>query len=179
MLEAALSPVLNAHRSFATSTSPTFIDGRWHVGLARVKYVLEKDKKNNNSTVLEKWVTDIEDEDYKDAYVLELSHNIVGMTFRYYDEGDFDDSWDSDTKEKLPEFVETTFYVSEGESVSPFRSGALIPNMRVGKKVQNAKDSSKDQKQPANLTPGGAGTTVPKPKSGKKAPAASLQPIKR
>jgi len=164
---------------FATSTSPTFIDGRWHVGLARVKYVLAKDKKNNNSTVLEKWVADIEDEDYKDAYVLELSHNIVGMTFRFHDENDFDDSWDSDTKEKLPEFVEITFYVSEGESVSPFRSGALIPNMRVGKKVKNAKDSSEDQKQPANVTPGGPGTTAPKPKSAKKAPAAPLQPIKR
>jgi len=138
---------------FATSTSPTFIDGRWHVGLARVKYLLEKDKKSD-STILEKWVTDVEDEDYKDAYVVELSQNIVGMTLRYYDDNDFDDSWDSDTKEKLPELVEITFYIEEGENVVPFRSGALIPNMRVGKNVR---------KTPSGTTDSSAGTTAPKP----------------
>ena len=123
---------------FATSTEPTFIDGRWHAGLARVKYVIEKDRKDPNATVLEKWVTELDDEDFKDAYVVELSQNIVGVSFRYYDDNDYDDSWDSDTKEKLPELVEVTFYIQEGDNVILFRSGALIPNMIVGKKVEKS-----------------------------------------
>ncbi len=151
---------------FATSTSPTFIDGRWHVGLARVKYLLEKDKKSD-STILEKWVTDVEDEDFKDAYVVELSQNIVGMTFRYYDEDDYDDSWDSDTKEKLPELVEITFYIQEGENIVPFRSGALIPNMIVGKNVRRT--------SPGATTDNSPGTTSPNPT--KKAP--STKPVTR
>jgi len=139
---------------FATSTKPTFIDGRWHAGLARVKYVIEKDKKNPNATVLEKWVTELNDEDFKDAYVAELSRNIVGITFRYYDDNDYDDSWDSDTKEKLPELVEVTFYIQEGDNIILFRSGALIPNMIVGKKVNKSTSTpSTDNKavpQPPN-----------------------------
>ncbi len=157
---------------FATSTKPTFIDGRWHAGLARVKYVVDKDTKKSDAAVLEKWVTDLEDEDFKDAYVVELSQNIVGISFRYYDDNDYDDSWDSDTKEKLPELVEITFYIQEGDNIILFRSGALIPNMIVGKKARKSNSSSKTP-APPNTTPGGRGTTIPQP--GKKS---TIKPIK-
>ena len=149
---------------FATMTKPTFIDGRWHAGLARVKYVLNSDSKDGG-TVLEKWVADVEDEDFEDAYVLELSKNIVGITFRYYDDGDYDESWDSDDKDndkKLPEFVEITMYVKESESVLPFRSGALIPNMIVAQKIKR-RGGTKNTAKPSSARPGGAGATVPKP----------------
>jgi len=160
---------------FATSTSPTFIDGRWHAGLARVKYVLEKDSKSDG-IVLEKWVADVEDEDFKDAYVDELSENIVGMTFRYYDDNDFDDSWDSDTKEKLPEFVEITFYIEENNNVVPFRSGALIPNMRVGKNAKKSSSNTNKRTAQPTKTPGGVKTITPT-KSNRKAPS-TIKPIK-
>jgi len=157
---------------FATSTKPTFIDGRWHAGLARVKYVIDKDTKKSNVSVLEKWVTNIEDEDFKDAYVVELSQDIVGISFRYYEDNDYDDSWDSDTKEKLPELVEITFYIQERDNIILFRSGALIPNMIVGKKARKSNSSNKTPTQP-NTTPGGKGTTIPQP--GKKS---TIKPIK-
>ena len=159
---------------FATSTKPTFIDGRWHAGLARIKYLIEKDSKKADGAILEKWVTDIEDEDFKDAYVVELAQNIVGISFRYYDDNDYDDSWDSDTKEKLPELVEITFYIKEGDNIILFRSGALIPNMIVGKKARKSSSSNKTP-TPPNTTPGGAGTTIPK--SGKKT-TSTIKPIK-
>jgi len=149
---------------FATTTKPTFINERWHAGLARVKYILNSDGKDGQ-TILEKWVADVEDEDFKDAYVLELSKNIVGMTFRYFNDGDFDESWDSDNKdddEKLPEFVEITLYIEEGDIVIPFRSGALIPNMVVSEKVKHSR-KKKSAQQPGTSTPGGAGATIPKP----------------
>lgn len=159
---------------FATSTKPTFIDGRWHAGLARVKYVIEKDSKDANATVLEKWVTDLEDEDFKDAYVIELSKNIVGISFRYFEDNDYKDSWDSDTEEKLPELVEITFHIQEGDNIILFRSGALIPNMRVGKKAVKSKSPNQTPNQP-NVRPGGKGTTIPKP--GAKGPS-TIKPIK-
>jgi len=150
---------------FATSTEPTFIDGRWHAGLARVKYVIEKDKKDSDATVLEKWVTELDDEDFKDAYVVDLSQNIVGMSFRYYDDNDYDDSWDSDTKEKLPELVEITFYIQEGDNIILFRSGALIPNMIVGKKVKNSNSSTSTDNAPAAPSTGNSVRKNPQAKS--------------
>ncbi len=133
----------NDELEFATSTSPTLFDGRWHAGLARVKYAINRGRRGAEGAKLEKWVTRIDDEDFDDAYVIELSDNIVGMKFRYFDETDYDDTWDSDVKERLPELVEITFYAQEGERVHPFMSGALIPDMRVkqGKKtVSNIRD---------------------------------------
>ena len=157
---------------FATTTKPTFINERWHAGLARVRYVLNSDT-TTGDTILEKWVAEVDDEDFKDAYVLELSKNIVGMTFRYLSDDDYKESWDSDDKddkEKLPEVVEITFYIKEGDEVIPFRSGALIPNMVVGEKMKSVKStrSTKNSQRP-NTMPGGAGTTIPKPV--KRAPA--------
>jgi prepilin-type N-terminal cleavage/methylation domain-containing protein len=120
---------------FATSTQPTWRDGRWQAGLARVRYQVERGHSSRigqeHDTVLEKWVTHIEDEQFDDAYIDELSDSIVGLEFAYLDENDYDETWDTDVKERLPEVIEVTVYVKENDVIHPFRSAALIPLMRV------------------------------------------------
>lgn len=114
---------------FATATKPTLLNGRWHAGLARIRYTINRE---SGVPVLEKWVTRVEDDQFHDAYILELSENIADMEFRYYDEQDYTEIWDSDSKEKLPELVEVTLYVQEGpDRLQPFRCAAMIPDMKV------------------------------------------------
>ncbi len=129
---------------FATTTSPALKpDGRWQAGQARVKYVINRDaegrigkKSNKKNIVLEKWVTRIDDEDFDDAYKVNLSYNIVGLDFEYLNEKDYDDSWDSETKKKLPEVVKITICVQTDKKVHLLRSGAMIPvrKRKLGKK---------------------------------------------
>ena len=120
---------------FATSTLPTWRDGRWQVGLARVRYIINRGRRSRigqeHDVTLEKWVTDIEDEGFDDAYVDELSDSIVGIDFAYLDENDYDETWDTDVKEHLPQVVEITMYVKENDIIHPLRTAALIPTMRV------------------------------------------------
>ncbi len=161
----------NDEVEFATSTSPTLLDGRWQVGLARVKYAINRGRRGAEGAQLEKWVTRIDDEDFDDAYVIELSDNIVGMKLRYFDETDYDDTWDSDVKERLPEVVEITFYVQEGEHVHPFMSGALIPDMRVkqGKKtVSNIRDKGEPSPDEGERKSEGPRKIAPRPTTKKK-----------
>ena len=127
--------------TFATTTSPALLDGQWQAGLARVRYRINhdldprgRDTEGEKLSGLEKLVSRVEDEDLDDAYAVELSRDVVGLSFRYYDETDFDKSWDSDIKERLPEYVEITLHVREGENIHLLRSGALIPHMTLDDK---------------------------------------------
>jgi len=141
---------------FATSTKPTKMNGRWHAGLARVRYLVNSE---SDPPILEKWVTRIEDEGFDDAYVLEMSDNIANIEFRYYDEEEYTDIWDSDSKEKLPELVEVTLYVQDGEDrLQPFRCAAMIPDMKV--KAPTA-SSSRTGATPTAGTPGRTGVSRP------------------
>ncbi len=138
---------------FATATKPALLDGRWHAGIARVKYVLAE---GENGPVLQKWVTRITDEDFKDAYVIELSDTISGIDFKFLEEDDYTELWDSESKEKLPELVEVTLYVQEGEAAVPYRSAALIPNMKVNPSNQGTRGER-------TATPGADGRGVQTP----------------
>ena len=129
---------------FATTTDPTLKpDGRWQAGLARVKYVINRDaegrrdkKSTKKNVVLEKWVARIDDEDFDDAYKIDLSYDIVGLDFEYLSEDDYDDSWDSELKEELPEVVKITLAVQTDKEVHLLRSGAMIPvrKRKIGKR---------------------------------------------
>ena len=55
----------------------------------------------------------------------------MGLDFAYLDEDDYDENWDSEIKEHLPQVIEITMYVRENDIIHPFRSAALIPTMRV------------------------------------------------
>jgi prepilin-type N-terminal cleavage/methylation domain-containing protein len=120
---------------FATSTEPTWRDGRWQAGLARVRYAIGRGRASRigqeHDVVLQKWVTSIEDEEFDEAYIDELSDAIVGLDFSYLDEDDYDENWDTDIKERLPQVIEITMYVRENDIIHPFRSAAMIPTMRV------------------------------------------------
>ena len=139
---------------FATSTLPTWRDGRWQAGLARVRYVISRGRTSRigqeHDVTLEKWVTDIEDEQFDDAYVDELSDAIVGIDFAYLDENDYDETWDTDVKDHLPQVVEITMYVRENDVIHPLRTAALIPTMRVqSRTVTRSTEDTAGGDQPA------------------------------
>ena len=158
---------------FATTTSPALKpDGRWQAGLARIKYVINRDaegrrdkKSTKKNVVLEKWVTRIDDEDFDDAYKVNLSYNIVGLDFEYLYEDDYDESWDSETKEGLPEVVKITIAVQTDREVHFLRSGAMIPvrKREIGKKRsgttsatpsgETSPTATKNPSNPNDLTP--------------------------
>jgi hypothetical protein len=140
---------------FATATKPTLMNGRWHAGLARIRYTINQE---GDVPVLEKWVTRVEDDQFHDAYILELSENIADMEFRYLDEQDYTEIWDSDSKEKLPELVEVTLYVQEGDFLQPFRCAAMIPDMKV--KAPSA-SASRSSATPTAGSPGGGEVSRP------------------
>jgi len=156
---------------FATTTSPALKpDGRWQAGLARVKYVInrkasaKRGKRNSKDlTVLEKWVTRVDDVEFDEAYVVDLSYNIVGLDFEYLTEDDYDDSWDSETKEQLPEVVKITLYVQEDKEVQLLRSGAMIPVRKRDLKNLGKTKSSTPAKSKSRTIKGGQRTTLPKP----------------
>ena len=141
---------------FATTTKPTMMNGRWQAGLARVRYAINYE---GELPVLEKWVTRVEDDSFQDAYILELSQNIADIDFRYYDEQEYTEVWDSESQEKLPELVEVTLYIREGEDrLQPFRCAAMIPDMKV--KAPSA-SSSRNSAAPTAGSSGRSGTSSP------------------
>lgn len=153
--------------TLATLTQPTKIDDRWQAGRARVRYQINRkaeslgdDAVAEPAIALEKLVSRVNDEDLEDAYTLELSRDVVGISLRYFDESDYQDNWDSEIKERLPEFVEITLYVREGENIHLLRSGALIPHMTLGKRARGGSST------PPTLdrsTPSPSDTPVRKP----------------
>ena len=145
---------------FVTSTSPTLINGQWQSGLARVRYMITDNDTGGSGAKtarshLVKMVTRLKDDTFDDAYTVELSDNVVGFKCRYFDETSYEDSWDSDVKERLPEVVEITLYVQDKDSVQALRSGALIPNMMVrqGRTVQGSQPQTQTPQTPRPREP--------------------------
>jgi len=123
---------------FASFTAPRRIDNRWFAGQSRVRYTVNPNGHDEYGQplgpVLEKWVTNLDDLDFKDAFVTELSRDVVGLECTYYDDDDKDYSeWDSDAEDKLPNMIVVTLYVYENANhqVHPLRSAAMIPAMKT------------------------------------------------
>ena len=124
---------------FASFTSPRLTDERWYAGQSRVRYAISRDAQDEEGApikhVLEKWVTDLDDVDFKNAHVTELSRDVAGMRCTYFggDDDKQSDDWDSERDDKLPNMVQVTLYVYEtqGERVHPLRSAAMIPTMKA------------------------------------------------
>lgn len=122
---------------FATTLAPRFVDERWYAGQSRVRYVVSHDVQDENGEVvphvLEKWVTDLDDIDFQNPYITELSRNVAGLQFTYLSEDDESEEWDSDREDKLPETIRVTLYVEEpqAERIHPLRSAAMIPTMKA------------------------------------------------
>jgi len=124
---------------FASFTAPRLTDDRWYAGQSRVRYAIARDAQDEEGTtlphVLQKWVTDLEDVDFKNAQITELSRDVAGIRFTYFggEDDKESDTWDSDRDEKLPDMVQVTLYVYEtqGERMHPLRSAAMIPTMKA------------------------------------------------
>lgn len=118
--------------TLSTLTLPARLEDRWFAGRARVQYRINRtaEPRGDLPTVaLEKLVSRVTDENLDDAYTLELSRDIVGLTLEYFEENAYRQSWDSEFSRRLPEYVEITLHVREGDTVHLLRSGALIPHM--------------------------------------------------
>lgn len=121
---------------FATATPPALLDGRWFVGPARVRYRIDHAGSSATSKTaprLVKDVTRLDDELFEDAYTVELSPNVRGLSFLYLDENKYVRDWHSERDQKLPEIVEVTMavYEEETDQTHYLRSAAMIPSMRV------------------------------------------------
>ena len=86
---------------FATSTAPAMLDGRWFVGPARVRYRIDHSGASSSGAKgtgarLVKDVTRLDDELFEDAYTVELSRNVRGLSFLYLDEKKYVREWDSE-----------------------------------------------------------------------------------
>jgi len=178
---------------FATSTAPALLDGRWFVGPARVRYRI--DHSGASSSVakgtgarLVKDVTRLDDELFEDAYTVELSRNVRGLSFLYLDEKKYVREWDSELDQKLPEIVEVTMavYEEQTDETHLLRSAAMIPSMRVrqGERIERPQAPQAPQPDgPGAPDHGGDRSRVPR-QPGQRAPRAPrpgaarpLQPI--
>jgi hypothetical protein len=117
--------------------APRFVDERWYAGQSRVRYVVSHNVQDENGEVaphvLEKWVTDLDDIDFQNPYVTELSRDVAGLQFTYLAEDEESEEWDSDREDKLPETIRVTLYVDEpqAERLHALRSAAMIPTMKA------------------------------------------------
>jgi hypothetical protein len=125
-----------------------------------VRYAISRDAQDEEGAplkhVLEKWVTDLDDVEFKNAHVTELSRDVAGMRCTYFggDDDKESDDWDSERDDKLPNMVQVTLYVYEtqGERVHPLRSAAMIPTMKATLETELKHTTDGAPQQPA--TPG-------------------------
>ncbi|MCX7848020.1 MAG: prepilin-type N-terminal cleavage/methylation domain-containing protein [bacterium] len=122
---------------FAANTPPALLNGRWFVGPARVRYRIDHSSTTPTGKRagprLVKDVTRLDDPLFENAYTIELSPNVRGLSFLYLGERKYVREWNSELDQKLPEIVEVTMavYEEQTDQTHLLRSAALIPSMRV------------------------------------------------
>lgn len=173
---------------FATSTAPAMLDGRWFVGPARVRYRIDHTGTSASGSKgaaarLVKDVTRLDDELFENAYTVELSRNVRGLSFLYLDENKYVREWDSELDQKLPEVVEVTMavYEEQTDETHLLRSAAMIPSMRVrqGERIerpQTPQPQPDGSGMPSDAVPRRPGDRAPRaPRPG--GPSRAVRPI--
>ena len=104
------------------------------IDVAKVTYWIEPDTKRTvHGLVRERPIelTPPSGPTHRDEDVQEVAQDVVYVNFRFYDSGEWRDTWDSTQQRKLPKAVEVTVYIRgewrDEEIIEPFTARIYLP----------------------------------------------------
>jgi type II secretion system protein J len=104
------------------------------IDVSKVSYTIEADEKRKPHGLLRERPLELTPPNgpvHRDEDVTGIADDVVYINFRYYDNGQWIDSWDSTQTHKLPKAVEVTVYILgewRGEKIiEPFTSRFYLP----------------------------------------------------